>query len=87
VDNAMASPILCSLQHNRASTTMFVVPGLYTLKSKKSYLLTHWLLGMWKGGHKEIPTKLYLVHWTFVNIMIVNTFVVCFVGRDNLAQK
>jgi hypothetical protein len=45
------------------------------------------LLGMGKGGHKEIPMKLYLTHWTFINIMTINNFVVCFVGRENLTQR
>jgi hypothetical protein len=33
------------------------------------------------------PTKLYLVYWTFINFVTANTFAVCFVGRDNLAQR
>jgi hypothetical protein len=45
------------------------------------------LLGMRKGGRKETPIKLYLTHWTSINIMTVNTFIICFVGRDMLTQR
>jgi hypothetical protein len=45
------------------------------------------LLEMRKGGHKEIPTKLHLVHRTFVDIVIANTFIICFAGRDSVAQS
>jgi hypothetical protein len=45
------------------------------------------MLGMWKGGRKETPMKLHLVHHTFINITITNTFIVYFAGRDSLAQS
>jgi hypothetical protein len=44
------------------------------------------MLGMQKGGHKETPLKLHLTRRTFAYIMIAETSV-CFVGRDNLAQR
>jgi hypothetical protein len=31
--------------------------------------------------------KLHLTHWTFTNIIIANTFIVCFAGRDSIAQR
>jgi hypothetical protein len=40
-----------------------------------------------KSRPQRNPTKLYPMHWTFINIMTTNTFAVCFVGRDNLAVR
>jgi hypothetical protein len=45
------------------------------------------LLGMRKGDRKETPMKLHLTQRTFINIMIVNTFIVCFTERDSLTQR
>jgi hypothetical protein len=45
------------------------------------------LLGMRKGGHKEIPMKPHHAHMTFTHIMIDNTFVIHFAGSDSLAQR
>jgi hypothetical protein len=44
------------------------------------------LLWMRKGGRKETPTTLRLMHRTFTGITITDTFV-CFAGRDELAQR
>jgi hypothetical protein len=40
-----------------------------------------------KVAARETSMKLYPTHWTFVDIMTINTFIVCFVGKDNLAPR
>jgi hypothetical protein len=77
-----------SVAQQREMTTC---PGLLvyaaTLPWPRSPRARRRLLGMQKGGRKETPTKLYLTHWTFVNIMTINTFIAHFVGRDMLSQR
>jgi hypothetical protein len=31
--------------------------------------------------------KLYPTHWTFVDTITVDTFTICFIGKDNLAPR
>jgi hypothetical protein len=45
------------------------------------------LLGMQKGGRKETPMRLYLMHGTFTNVMTINTLIPCVAGRGSHAQR